>query len=86
MFWPVTNLARSEHKNTTTSAMSSGVPIRPAGVFATMRSTRSGKFSIKGAVRAVAIIPGETALQRTDGPYSRATLAQKAATPAFVAA
>ena len=31
MLWPVTNEAASEHSQTTASAISSGVPIRPTG-------------------------------------------------------
>ncbi len=82
----MTNRARSEHKNTTTSAMSSGVPIRPSGVFSTIRSVMSGNPSSSGAVRPVAIIPGETALALIVGAYSSATDEQNAATPAFAAA
>ena len=53
--------------------MSSGVPIRASGVFSTIAFVMSGNPSSSGAVRAVAIIPGETALALIVGAYSSAT-------------
>ena len=86
MFCPVTKRARSEQRNTTTSAMSSGSPIRATGVPVSKRSTWSGMNSNIWAVMAVRIIPGETALTRMDGAYSRAADAVSAATAALLAA
>ena len=86
MFWPVTKRARSEHRKTTTSATSSGSPIRPTGVPVSKRSTWSGMNSNHGAVIAVRIMPGDTALTRMVGPYSRAADAVSAATAALLAA
>ncbi len=86
MFWPVTKRARSEHKKTTTSAMSSGSPTRPTGVPVSKRSSWSGMNSNHGAVMVVRIIPGDTAFTRMAGPYSRAADAVSAATAALLAA
>ena len=86
MFCPVTKRARSEQRKTTTSAMSSGSPIRPTGVPFSKRSSWSGMNSNIGAVMAVRIMPGDTALTRMVGPYSSAADAVSAATAALLAA
>src|SRR5262249_1169297 len=80
MFWPVTNLARSEQRNTTTSATSSGVPTRASGVFVAMWSAMPSMRSSR-SVSLVWIIPGDTAFARTVGAYSWAALAVSATTP-----
>jgi hypothetical protein len=82
MFWPVTNRARSEQRNTTTSATSSGAPIRASGVFSRKASIRSGNI-FSGSVSLVSIIPGETAFTRTVGAYSKAATAVSATIPAL---
>jgi len=73
-FWPVTNLDKSLQRKHTTSAMSSGVPIRARGVLASMCGTAQSIAS-SGLVRPVAIMPGETAFTRMVGAYSSAALA-----------
>ncbi len=85
MFWPVMKRAMSEQRKTTTSAMSSGSPIRPAGVPFSKRATWSGKTSNIGSVMVVRIMPGDTALTRMDGAYSDAAGAVSAATAALLA-
>ena len=86
MFCPLTKRARFEQRNTTTSAMSSGSPIRPTGVPVSKRSVWLGMNSNICSVMAVRIIPGDTALTRMVGPYSRAAEAVSAATAALLAA
>ena len=76
----------SDTRNTTTSAMSSGVPMRAAGVLAVMCGTLQSKPVSRTSVSPVWIIPGATAFTRMSGPYSSAAVAVSAATAAFAAA
>ena len=50
-------------RNSTASAMSSGVPARPSGVFSTYSSTTPG-ICVAGSVSGVWTNPGATALTR----------------------
>ena len=77
--------ARSEQRNTTTFAMSSGWPRRFNGVCSIARASSPGTAH-SGSVSFVAMDPGEIALTRIDGAYSNAAVAVSATTPAFAAA
>lgn len=79
------NRARSEHRKTKTPAISSGSPTRCSGVRATISSSIPSKVSNKGWVSAVRTMPGDTALTRMVGAYSRAAVAVSATTAALAA-
>jgi hypothetical protein len=63
MAWPVTKLAAGEQSQTTASAISSAVPMRPIGVIESIIAFISG-LATSGAVIGVSITPGHTALTR----------------------
>ena len=48
MVWPVTKEAASEHSQTTASAISSGIPSLPIGVWETILRSKSGFASMPG--------------------------------------
>ena len=76
--WPVTKAERSEAKNRTAPATSSGVPMRRRAV----RAMTPG-LSSSGA-RPLSVKPGETTLTRTPrGPTSCASMAAKWIKPAL---
>src|SRR5438552_2898055 len=83
---PVTKRAASDARNRTTSATSSGMPIRLSGVLSIVACTRSGCWSMYSFVSGVSMMPGPTALTVTPrGPHSMARLLTRPDRPAFVA-
>ncbi len=85
MFTPVTNDARSEQRKAITAATSSAPPGLPRGTRPPSRSRVAASPS-NATVKGVSISPGETALTRTEGPYSSAADWVSASTPALAAA
>src|SRR6266550_1585232 len=68
---PVMKRALSEARKVTTSATSSGSPIRRSGVCSIAALTRSGNCSMYAIVSGVLMMPGPTALTATPrGPHS----------------
>ena len=88
MFWPVTKRARSEQRNTTTSAMSLGRADPGERRLGRSCAPRGRARAARGAasVSGVAIMPGDTALTRIVGAYSSAADAVSATTAALAAA
>src|SRR5439155_25436960 len=62
--WPVIHRARSESRNTTSSATSSGSPTRPSGIFAARPASSASSI---GPVIFARTTPGDTALTRIVG-------------------
>ena len=73
-------LAASLSRKQVSSATSSGVPLRPAGVSPTMRACISALMSF---VMSVSIRPGATQFTRISGPKALAQFRVKPITAAF---
>src|SRR5947209_16220577 len=64
MAWPTMNAAPSEHSQTTAAAISSGLPIRPAGSSAITLARPSAVPPVKRSIIGVSMYPGQMALMR----------------------